>query len=128
MKTRERNFIFKLMSDNRKKFQERRRQSTERGRTVTKIAATDFVHATNIRKKGYRSRKGMERRERERETRSNALARTMPPRLAPLFLPIPLNELLPDSSIASPWSSRVNHSISFHSLVIRSSIFHLYLF
>lgn len=37
---------------------------------MTKIAATDFVHATNIRKKGYRSRKGMERRERERETRS----------------------------------------------------------
>lgn len=34
------------------------------GLTVTKIAPTDFVHATKVRKRGYRSRKGMERRER----------------------------------------------------------------
>lgn len=34
------------------------------GLTVTKIAPTDFVHATKARNRGYRSRKGIERRER----------------------------------------------------------------
>ena len=105
------------MSGNRKRGKEisRRRRTVGRGRAVTKIAPTDFVHATNIRKKGYRSRKGMERRERDAIDRSLASSR----QLAPLFLPIPLNELLPDSSIAIPSSSPVIHSISFHLLVIR---------
>ena len=62
------------MSGNRKRGKEisRRRRTIRRGRAVTKIAPTDFVHATNIRKKGYRSRKGMERRERDAIDRSLA--------------------------------------------------------
>lgn len=111
------------MSGNRKRGKEisRRRRTVGRGRAVTKIAPTDFVHATNIRKKGYRSRKGMERRERDAIDRSLARRKddASSRQLAPLFLPIPLNELLPDSSIATPSSSPVIHSISFHLLVIR---------
>lgn len=111
------------MSGNRKRGKEisRRRRTVGRGRAVTKIAPTDFVHATNIRKKGYRSRKGMERRERDAIDRSLARRKddASSRQLAPLFLPIPLNELLPDSSIATSSSSPVIHSISFHLLVIR---------
>lgn len=111
------------MSGNRKRGKEisRRRRTIRRGRAVTKIAPTDFVHATNIRKKGYRSRKGMERRERDAIDRSLARRKddASSRQLAPLFLPIPLNELLPDSSIATSSSSPVIHSISFHLLVIR---------